>query len=142
MFAANPYRNYLEAEVLSADPVRLIQMLYRAALESIRDARVHLQNGDIEARSRAITKAVAVIQELTTSLNFDSGAEISRNLARLYEYCQWRLLQANLQQNEAPLGEIEQILTPLYEAWLECEPAPAAAVESEEEVALSVNAAY
>ena len=33
------YDRYLEAEVLSADPVKLVWLLYRGALDSVRAAR-------------------------------------------------------------------------------------------------------
>ena len=122
MLSANPYQNYLEAEVMSADPVRLVQMLYRGALDAIDDARGYLKAGDIAARSAAVTKAVAILQELIASLNFDAGGELSRNLADLYDYAQKRLLEANVRQTDEPLAEVQRLLAPLLEAWDACTP--------------------
>lgn len=122
MLSANPYQNYLEAEVMSAEPVRLVQMLYRGALDAIDDARGCLKSGDIAARSAAVTKAVAILQELIASLNFDAGGELSRNLAELYDYAQKRLLEANVHQADEPLAEVQRLLEPLLEAWDACTP--------------------
>ena len=46
---------YLETEVLQADGCQLIHLLYKKALESLREARVHLAENRIPERSRAIT---------------------------------------------------------------------------------------
>ena len=54
MMTATAYDNYLESEVLSADPVKLVTILYRAALESLGTARRCLYDGDIAGRVKAI----------------------------------------------------------------------------------------
>ncbi len=40
-----PYNRYLEAEVLNADPLKLVRMLYRGAIEAAGAARGHLTPG-------------------------------------------------------------------------------------------------
>jgi len=119
----NRYQNYFDDEVLSADPLKLVQLLYRGALDSIVAARRHLRNGDIRARSRAISKAMTIVTELTLSLNRQAAAELSRNLAGLYDYVQKLLIQANARQSEPPLIEAERLLSTLLEAWTQCAPA-------------------
>jgi flagellar protein FliS len=118
------YDQYLEAEVLSANPLQLTIMLYRAAIDSIAAARRHLHSGEIRERSLRITKALEIVSELTQSLDHEAGGEISRNLAELYAYMQTRLIEANTQQAEPPLAEVERLLSALLEAW--CAAAPAA----------------
>jgi flagellar biosynthetic protein FliS len=80
----NRYQNYIEEELLTADPVRLIQLLYRGTLDSITSARRYLKLGDIRARSRAISKAMTIVTELSLSLNHTAGGELSKNLAEVY----------------------------------------------------------
>jgi flagellar protein FliS len=122
MLTVNPYQNYLEAEVTSAEPLRLVQMLYRGALDAIDDARGYLRSGNIAARSASIIKAIAILQELIGSLNFEAGGELSRNLAEIYDYAQKRLLDANIRQADEPLAEVQCLLAPLLEAWDACIP--------------------
>ena len=110
------YDRYLETEVMSADPVKLIGMLYRAAIESTGAARRHLQAGEIRERSRQIMKTWEIVAELSRSLDRSQG-EISRSGGSLYAYLQKQLLEANRQQIDAPLAEVEQLLTTLQEAW-------------------------
>ena len=116
----NSYQKDLDHEILTANPVQLVQLLYRGALDSIAAARHFLNSGDIRARSRAISKAMAIVTELSLSLDHTAGGELSRNLADLYSYAQKLLMQANREQTEAPLAEAERLLTKLLEAWQSC----------------------
>jgi flagellar protein FliS len=108
---------YLESKVLSADPVGLIGVLYEAAIDSVCDAREYLTAKDIAARSKAICKAVQIVDHLNASLDHGAGGDIARNLASLYVYIRQRLLDANLSQTEEPLTEVLRLLTTLAEAW-------------------------
>lgn len=117
--AKTTYDTYLEAEVLGADPVTLVHMLYRGAIEAVGEARRHLASGAVRARSRQVTKAWEIIHELSISLDQERGAEISRRLIELYRYMQARLLEGNSRQVDAPLAEVESLLTTLCEAWQE-----------------------
>ncbi len=116
------YEAYLESKILSADPVELIRILYQAALEAVHTARRCLQAGDVLGRSREISRAHAILTELALSINHEAGGSLSRMLAELYDYMQRRLLEAHLQQSEAPLVEVANLLSTLLEGWRNCHP--------------------
>jgi flagellar secretion chaperone FliS len=111
------YQEPLDDDILTADPVRLIQMLYRGAVDSITTARRYLKLGDIRARSRAISKAMAIVTELSLSLDHNNGGDLSKNLAELYAYAEKLLIQANREQSDPPLAEVERLLSTLLEGW-------------------------
>ena len=113
----NAHDAYLESRIESADPIELVRLLYQGATASIREARVHLAAGDILARSRAISKAHSILTELSASLDHDRGGELSHRLARLYDYMQRRLLEANFRQIDEPLAEVLGLLATLDEGW-------------------------
>jgi flagellar protein FliS len=108
---------YLESKVLTADPIELVNLLYDACIQAVRDARCHLAAGRIAERSREINKACAIVIELAASLDHERGGEISPRLALLYDYMQRRLLEANMQQSDAPLADVLGLLSTLSEAW-------------------------
>lgn len=118
------YQTYFDNEVLSASPMKLVQMLYDAALDAIAAARRYLRQGDIRARSRAIVRAMRITTELSRCLNHEAGGDLSRNLAGLYQYILRLLIAANTQQIEAPLAEAQQLLSTLAEAWKGCTVTP------------------
>ncbi|HTX37681.1 MAG TPA: flagellar export chaperone FliS [Bryobacteraceae bacterium] len=124
MPSANAYGGYLESQVLTADPLELVRLLYHAALESIRGARDDLAYGRIAQRSRRISKAYTILTQLSVSLDHARGGAVSRRLAELYDYMQRRLMEANLQQKAEPLIEVEGLLATLLEGWEKLEQPP------------------
>ena len=125
----NASQSYFENEILTADPMKLVQLLYRGALDAIGSARGYLASGDIKARSTALSKAINIISELVHSLDHSRGGELSQNLVRVYDYTQRLLIEGNSQQIDAPLAEAERLLSTLLEAWVQAsvpEPAPQA----------------
>ena len=113
----NGHDAYLEIKVLSADPIELVNMLYQACIEAVRDARHHLSEKRIMERSRSISRACEITFELSAALDFERGGEISQRLSALYDYMRRRLIEANLQQADAPLAEVFSLLTTLNEGW-------------------------
>jgi len=108
---------YLDTRILSADPLELVHILYEHTLAMVADARRHLAERNIAARGRSISRAIAAIDELDSSLDRQSGGSIAQNLAALYQYMRTRLLAANIRQEDAPLAEVEALLRTLGEAW-------------------------
>jgi flagellar protein FliS len=113
----NTLSAYLEQEIMSADPLELVCMLYQAAIMEVRDARRHLAAANVPARCAAISKVCDVISELLSSLNMEAGGEFSARLSGLYTYMLNRLVQANLQKSDQPLEEVLQLLLTLAEGW-------------------------
>jgi flagellar protein FliS len=108
---------YLEGRILSADPLELVKLLYQGCSDAVREARRRLEEGDIAARSRAISKALEILAELLRSLDHERGGELAGRLAALYDYMQTRLTDANCRQEDAPLAEVLGLLATLGEAW-------------------------
>lgn len=128
---ANPvYDRYLEAEVLNAEPLKLVRMLYRGAIDAVAAARRHVREPNIRERSRAIRRAMEIVNELTFSLDHAAGGDLSRKLAGLYAYIKALLLEANSRQIEAPLAQAENLLATLLEAWQTVPLVPASTVDT------------
>jgi len=112
-----PRNAYLESQIQTADPLELVCLLYRAAGDATRSASAHLAAGRIAERSRQISKALAILTQLSGSLDHAHGGTLSRSLAELYDYMQRRLLEANQRQKAEPLVEVGSLLATLLEGW-------------------------
>ena len=108
---------YFETGILQADPIELVSLLYRGAIEAIAKARVSLKAGDIRERSRQITKACEILNELAGAVDREQGGELSAALVQLYDYIQRLLLDANFRQADPPLAEAENLLATILEGW-------------------------
>jgi flagellar protein FliS len=103
--------------VEDADPHKLIDMLYTAALDRIANAKGELKREDTPSRGKSISKAISIIEELRGSLNMEAGGEISTNLHDLYEYMKHQLLQANMDSNMEILDEVNGLIEKLRSGW-------------------------
>src|SRR5579872_6158058 len=133
---SNPYSSYLDAAVLSANPIEVVRILYRAALDSVNDARAHLGAGEVTERSTPINKAVSILRELVLAVNHEPSPNLARNLVELYDYMQRRVLAGHFSQADAPLAEVAGLLGSMLEAWerVDCQSGsegPGASVASE-----------
>jgi flagellar secretion chaperone FliS len=113
----NPYNAYLDASILTAEPIELIRTLYRVAIDAVCEARAHLASGNIRERSKAVSKAHNILRELSASVKPEAEPALGRNLVELYDYMQRRLLTGNLEQKDAPLKEVADLLANMAEAW-------------------------
>ena len=119
-----PQDAYLESQVLTAEPMELVCLLYRAAGDAVRSAQAHLADGRIAERSRQISKAHAILAQLSITLDHARGGTLSRSLAELYDYMERRLLEANRLQKAEPLVEVERLLGTLRDGWDQLRRAP------------------
>lgn len=116
------YQSYLENEVLTSDPLQLVRLLYRGALDAISGARLNQPE-----RNRLISKAIAIVGELNRTLDMNRGGHLALQLSSLYNYILSRLAEARLKQSDELLVEPEQLLETLFEGWRQCEwPMPVA----------------
>ena len=120
----NAHDAYLEERILSADPLELVRVLYQAAGRAVQKARGHLAAGQIAERARAVSHAYRILAELNRSLDHQRGGDLSRRLAAMYAYMMRRLIDANRQQQDDPLVEVQGLLATLAEAWDGLRPMP------------------
>jgi flagellar protein FliS len=127
---SNAYQNYLENEVLTAEPLKLVVLLYQGALDSIAAARLQSEAGNLLERRKLIGKAQAIVWELNRTLDMNRGGDLSAQLSRLYGYICGRLGEARLNLSDQPLAEAERLLSTLLEAWQQCESRQAPALSN------------
>jgi len=115
---ANQYRQTsVSSAALDASPHELIALMLGGARERARLAIACLDRGDLPRKSQAITDASAIIGGLNGALNLEAGGDIADGLQALYDYAQRRLLVANLENDAAPLREVDDLLGDIESAW-------------------------
>lgn len=108
----------VETGVSTADPHKLILMLFDGAILSIATAAAAMERNDISTKGQSISKAIEIIVNgLKASLDPVAGGELAGRLDALYVYMGERLLYANLHNSRAALDEVRNLLATLREAW-------------------------
>jgi flagellar secretion chaperone FliS len=108
----------VETGVTTADPHKLVLMLFDGALLCVGSAKQHMVSNEIAAKGENVSKAINIIANgLKASLDMGVGGELAERLAALYDYMCERLLFANMKNNPTVLEEVHRLLSELKEAW-------------------------
>jgi flagellar protein FliS len=110
---------YRQTEARSRSPLELVVMLYDGALRFVGNAMEADARGHRGDRGAAISRALAVLGELQSTLNLAEGGDVARELDRLYTYMQQRLLDVTVHDDRKALDEVRRLLTPLRSSWAE-----------------------
>lgn len=112
----NPYQQYKDTQVKTANQGKLILMLYDGAIRFLREAEAALPQKKYDIVNQKIVRTQDILTELIVSLNMKAG-EISSNLYRIYDYLNRRLIEANVRKDEAILREVIDHLLDLRAVW-------------------------
>jgi flagellar protein FliS len=112
--------------VETANPHKLILMLYDGALLALALAVSHLEKGDKHSMSEEIVRASSIIsQGLRDCIDPKAGGEIAERLSSLYDYMNVRLQFANIKGDKKIIEEVSGLLQELRAAWEEIARDPA-----------------
>ena len=94
-------------------------MIYSGAIRYLKLAIEATNEKKNNEKLEHIDKTRKIVSELRATLNFEVGGEIARNLERLYDYVNSRLLQGCLDKHTRSLEEALQVLETLHQGWQE-----------------------
>lgn len=124
--SAGAYRTVgVETGVAGASPHHLVTMLFDGFNDAIAQARSAMAQGQVEAKCKAITRALRIVDEGLKAPLDTAGGVLTENLRALYGYVALRLTQANLHNDTEALDECVKLLEPVRSAWVAIGPAAA-----------------
>jgi flagellar protein FliS len=107
----------LQAQTANASPVQLVLILMDGLLEELARTRAHIEAKRYELKSRGLDKCVDILNGLSSALDLEQGGEVVANLARLYDYCAWRLYKAGVELETSMVDEVVRLLTTIRNGW-------------------------
>ena len=110
----NPYQTQA---VETANPAKLVLMLYDRALLAITRSRTAAGPTAIETVNTELLRAQDILTELLVTLDHERGGAVASSLASLYEFCLERLALANVRKDMGLLDEVEPVIQGLRDAW-------------------------
>ena len=116
MYGANVNR-YKKNKVLLSEPGEILLALYDGAIKFCKQARIAIENNNPAQKGQKIGSVMAILTELSATLDHDRAPELCDNLARLYDYLIDRLQVASGEMDVGPLDEVTVHLEKLRETW-------------------------
>lgn len=121
MNAASSYqRNSLEG----ASPIGLVVLLYQHGAAGLRRAIAALRAGEVEARTNALHRVLAIVAELKSVLDFEHGGVVARQFAQFYSLAERMILDASCRQDAEPLEELLGQFERIQAAWQQVDSRP------------------
>lgn len=114
--AASRYRG---VQVATASPAQIVAMLYGGIVRFTSEADDAMGKNDRARAGERIGKAMAIVDELASTLDGSQAPELANNLMSLYDFCKRRMLEANLNQDRKALADVIAAVMPLKEAFSE-----------------------
>lgn len=112
------YSAYSQNSVSVESSEKLILMLYEGALKFASQAKVAIENRDIEKKIYWINRTTAIFSELISSIEYSAG-NIAYYLEGLYKQEITLLCLANLQNDTEKIDEVINVTKELILAWKE-----------------------
>lgn len=119
----------VESKVISASPHALIELLFSGAIARLKQAHLAMVSADFAESRRLLGRIQDILATLRSCLEFSDDVNSSqlqpllpRNLDALYDYCQRRLLKANIDKDPTGLLEVQHLLESVHDAWLKISP--------------------
>ena len=112
-----PQDAYRRQDVLTANSVDLIVMLYDALKKNIILGKCGIAKRDPQTAHKHLMKAQDIVSELMKSL--DMNYEISEELLSIYCFALRNLSEANIRKDAEPLIPVLEVVDDLRGAWSE-----------------------
>ncbi len=114
--ALNAYKETNLSEIEDATPHRLIELTFKDLKKNLLIIRRKINEnekiGGLEA-----AKSVAALEILKSSLNFEQGGDIAKNLQQIYDYSLTQLHLIIKEDKQYELDTVISIITSLVDAW-------------------------
>ena len=101
----------------STTPLDLILLLYDSAIYHIQKALFSIKARNDIQKSYHLSKTIAIIEELTASLNLKEGREVAIDLQNLYVRMLRELSIASVKNDMIRVSHVEMLLRELRYAW-------------------------
>lgn len=107
----------LEARAAAASPYELVLVLFDGLIDELARARGHIEARRFQQKGRSLEKCMNILNGLSSALDMDAGGQVVQDLARLYDYCIYRLSEVSVSLSLEGLDEVVGLLGTLREGW-------------------------
>jgi flagellar protein FliS len=115
--AATAYAAYRSAEIETISQKDLIVRLYQGAEKFLEAGRLAMEQHQLETAMIQCRRAKDIFIELMSTLNFEVGGDLARQLKDLYAFIIVQINEASMRKQPAQIAAIQPIIATLREGW-------------------------
>jgi flagellar secretion chaperone FliS len=117
MLESTAAARYAQVRNTTSTPGELLLALYDGVFRFLNGAKVCIENKQLPRARELLSKAYAIISELTIALDHGVAPELCGQLDGLYGFCMDKIQVASRKADTVSIDEVTRVLTPLREAW-------------------------
>ena len=115
--SASAHAAYVNVQTATADPARLVLLMFDGAARFLRRSLKGLEAKHAGQFAENLSRAHAIIGELSGSLDHEVGGEIAANLARLYDFMLLHLTKGLIARDRTHVERVLGLLETLKSAF-------------------------
>jgi flagellar protein FliS len=115
--AATAYAAYRSAEIETISQRDLIVLLYQGAERFLEAGRQAMELHQLETAMVQCRRAKEIFIELLSTLNFEVGGEVAKQLKELYAFLVLQITEASMRKDPQKITAIMPIIATLREGW-------------------------
>ncbi len=104
-------------EFHAASPERLVVIAFEQLVVNLERARMAMERNDLELRVTALRRARGLVGELLATLDFEKGGAIAAQLADLYQYMMYELVDIGQRNDMMTLKKLVNIASSLRDGF-------------------------
>ena len=109
--------SYREMEMQSASPERLVVIVFEQLVVNLERARLAMEKKEVELRVTSLRRARDLVTELLATLDFEKGGAIASQLADLYQFMLYELVDVGSRGDVRTIGKLVNIATSLRDGF-------------------------
>lgn len=96
-------------EILSASPERLVVLLFDHLVVHLHRVQIAIEGNDVALRTTSLYKARGIVSELLSTLDFEKGGSIARELQNLYGFLLGEMTEIGLHRDAKKVARLKFI---------------------------------
>lgn len=109
--------SYREMELHAASPERLVVYTFEQLVVNLERARLAMERNNLELRVTSLRRARGLVGELLATLDFDKGGALATQLADLYQYMMYELVDVGQRGDIRCVRKLVNIATSLRDGF-------------------------
>lgn len=110
--------SYREMEIHAASPHKLVVIVFEQLVINLERARIAMERNDIELRVTSLRRARDIVTELLGTLDFEKGGPIATQLADLYQYMLYELVDVGMRGDLYTMRKLVSIASLLRDGFV------------------------